>query len=100
MSINPALPAQVIGVHQRAEAEHAGSAMEAAQTAFESWRRTSAAERAGLLFRAAGMIRERKFEFCAWLRDGSRQELGGGRCGCGRDDRLSGVLRTGGVAAG
>ena len=66
-SINPALPAQVIGVHQRAEAEHAGLAMEAAQTAFESWRRTSAAERAGLLFRAAGMIRERKFEFCAWL---------------------------------
>ena len=66
-SINPARPAQVIGIHQRAEAEHAELAMQAAQTAFESWRRTSAAERAGLLFRAAGMIRERKFEFCAWL---------------------------------
>ena len=41
--------------------------MQAAQTAFLSWRRSSAADRAGLLFRAAELIRERKFEFCAWL---------------------------------
>ncbi len=66
-SINPARPAQVVGIHQRAEAEHAELAMQAALIAFESWRRTSVTERAGLLFRAAGMIRERKFEFCAWL---------------------------------
>jgi 1-pyrroline-5-carboxylate dehydrogenase len=67
VSINPARPSQVIGVHQRAGAEHVEEAMQAAQTAFVSWSKASAAERAGLLFRAAELIRERKFEFCAWL---------------------------------
>src|SRR5216683_1865842 len=67
VSTNPARPAQVIGIHQRAEAEHAEEAMQAAQTAFVTWSRTPVAERAALLFRAADMIRERKFEFCAWL---------------------------------
>src|SRR5271168_4271263 len=67
VSINPARPAQVIGIHQRAGAEHVEEAMEAAQTAFASWSKTSVAERAGMLFRAAELIRERKFEFCAWL---------------------------------
>ena len=67
VSINPARPAQVVGVHQRAGAEHAALAMEAAQAAFASWSRVPMEERAELLFRAAEMIRERKFEFCAWL---------------------------------
>jgi len=67
VSTNPAQPAQVIGIHQRAGAEHVEEAMQAAQTAFASWSRTSVTERAGLLFRAAELIRERKFEFCAWL---------------------------------
>jgi 1-pyrroline-5-carboxylate dehydrogenase len=67
VSINPARPSQVIGIHQKAGAEHVEEAMQAAQTAFASWSKTSAAERAGLLFRAAELIRERKFEFCAWL---------------------------------
>jgi 1-pyrroline-5-carboxylate dehydrogenase len=67
VSTNPARPSQVIGVHQRAEAEHAEEAMRAAQAAFLTWSRTPVAERVALLFRAADMIRERKFEFCAWL---------------------------------
>jgi 1-pyrroline-5-carboxylate dehydrogenase len=67
VSINPARPSQVIGIHQKAGAEHVEEAMQAAQTAFASWSNTTAAERAGLLFRAADLIRERKFEFCAWL---------------------------------
>src|SRR6202522_1800343 len=67
VSINPARPMQVIGIHQKAGVEHAEEAMQASQTAFASWSKTSAAERAGLLFRAAALIRERKFEFCAWL---------------------------------
>ncbi len=67
VSTNPARPAQVIGIHQRAEAEHAKEAIQAAQTAFVTWSRTPVAKRAALLFRAAEMIRERKFEFCAWL---------------------------------
>ena len=67
ISTNPAHPSQVIGIHQRAEAEHAEEAIHAAQAAFATWSRTPVAERAALLFRAADLIRERKFEFCAWL---------------------------------
>ncbi len=67
ISTNPARPSQVIGIHQRAEAEHAEEAIQAAQAAFATWSRTPVAERAALLFRAADLIRERKFEFCAWL---------------------------------
>ncbi len=67
VSINPARPAQVIGIHQKAEAEHVEPAMQAAQAAFATWSRTPVEERAALLFRAADLIRERKFEFCAWL---------------------------------
>jgi len=67
ISINPASPAQVVGIHQRAEADLAEEAVQAALAAFPAWSRKSATERASLLFRAADLIRERKFEFCAWL---------------------------------
>jgi 1-pyrroline-5-carboxylate dehydrogenase len=67
VSTNPANPKQVVGIHSKAGTEHVQQAIDAAQTAFASWSRTSATDRAGLLFRAAGLIRERKFEFCAWL---------------------------------
>jgi 1-pyrroline-5-carboxylate dehydrogenase len=67
LSVNPAHPAQVIGVHQRAGAEHVDDAMQAAQAAFHTWSRTPIAARAQLLFRVAELIRERSFEFCAWL---------------------------------
>ena len=66
-SINPARPAQVVGIHQKAGAEHAESAMSAALRAFESWSSTSVEERASLLLSAADIIRKRKFEFMAWL---------------------------------
>ena len=66
-SINPAFPAEVVGIHQKAEAEHADRAMQAALKAFESWKNVPIEERASLLFRAAQIIRERKYEFCAWL---------------------------------
>jgi 1-pyrroline-5-carboxylate dehydrogenase len=67
LSFNPAHPAQVIGVHQRAVAEHVEPAMQAAQAAFATWSKVPVAERAAFLFRAASLIRERSFEFCAWL---------------------------------
>jgi 1-pyrroline-5-carboxylate dehydrogenase len=41
--------------------------MQAALKAFDSWSRSSVQERASLLFRAADLLRERKFEFMAWL---------------------------------
>jgi 1-pyrroline-5-carboxylate dehydrogenase len=66
-SLNPARPSQVVGIHQKAGAEHVEPAMQAALKAFESWRKTSIEERAALLFRVGDMLRERKFEFMAWL---------------------------------
>jgi 1-pyrroline-5-carboxylate dehydrogenase len=67
LSLNPARPAQVVGVHQKAGAEQAGQAMTAALRAFELWSRIPASERVSLLLGAADIIRRRKFEFCAWL---------------------------------
>ncbi len=66
-SLNPARPAQVIGVHQKAGAGQAEQAMQAALRAFESWSRASVTDRVSLLLGAANLIRRRKFEFCAWL---------------------------------
>src|SRR5262245_12169254 len=66
-SINPAKPSQVVGLHQKAGKEHVEPAMQAALKAFESWSRTSVEERASLVFRAGDLLRERKFEFMAWL---------------------------------
>ena len=66
-SLNPARPAQVVGIHQKASAEQAEIAMQAALEAFESWSRTTVETRVSLLVAAADIIRSRKFEFCAWL---------------------------------
>jgi 1-pyrroline-5-carboxylate dehydrogenase len=66
-SLNPARPAQVVGIHQKAGAEHAEQAMHAALLAFDTWGRTSTDQRVSLLLGAAEIIRQRKFEFCAWL---------------------------------
>ena len=66
-SINPAKPSQVVGIHQKAGKEHVEPAMQAALSAFAHWSRTSVEERASLLFRVGDLLRERKFEFCAWL---------------------------------
>jgi 1-pyrroline-5-carboxylate dehydrogenase len=66
-SLNPARPTQIVGIHQKAGLEHAGQAMDAALKAFESWSRTPVETRASLLLNAAETIRQRHFEFCAWL---------------------------------
>ena len=66
-SINPARPAQIVGIHQKAGAAQVEPAMSAALRAYESWSRTPIDERVSLLLGAATIIRERKFEFMAWL---------------------------------
>jgi 1-pyrroline-5-carboxylate dehydrogenase len=66
-SVNPAKPSQIVGLHQKASREHVEPAMNAALKAFESWSRTSVEERASLVFRVGDLLRERKFEFMAWL---------------------------------
>ena len=66
-STNPSHPSQVIGVFQTATTEMAAQAVEAAAKAFESWKRVPAAQRVECLFRAAKILRERKFEMNAWI---------------------------------
>src|ERR1700691_4868541 len=66
-SRNPARPAQIVGVHQKARAEHAEQAVQAGLSAFETWKFVPAEERVSLVLGAADLIRERKFDFCAWL---------------------------------
>jgi 1-pyrroline-5-carboxylate dehydrogenase len=66
-SVNPARPAEIIGTHHAATALEADKAIAAADAAFALWGRTSVADRVALLLRAAGLIRQRHFEFCAWL---------------------------------
>ncbi|MGH9562558.1 MAG: aldehyde dehydrogenase family protein, partial [Terracidiphilus sp.] len=66
-SINPARPAQVVGVHQKAGAAQVDAAMNAALHAFDSWSKTPVEDRVSLLLGAADIIRTRKFEFMAWL---------------------------------
>src|SRR5438270_1347334 len=67
VSRNPARPAEVIGTHQKAGAEHVELAMQAALKAFESWSRTPVEQRASIIFRASEIIKQRRFEFDAWL---------------------------------
>ncbi len=66
-SVNPARPAELVGVHQAAGPEHAEPAMAAAEAAFPAWAATPLQTRVDFLLRAASLIRERKFAFNAWL---------------------------------
>jgi 1-pyrroline-5-carboxylate dehydrogenase len=66
-SVNPSQPDQVIGYFSRATVEQAYAAVQAAATAFESWKHVPANERAGYLFAAADLIRQRRFYFNAWM---------------------------------
>ncbi|HEV7241058.1 MAG TPA: L-glutamate gamma-semialdehyde dehydrogenase [Thermoanaerobaculia bacterium] len=64
-STNPAKKEQVLGKFQKGSKEHVELAIDAAWTAFESWKRQPVEVRAGLLLKAAKLMRERKHEFSA-----------------------------------
>jgi 1-pyrroline-5-carboxylate dehydrogenase len=66
-SVNPAKPAEVVGVHHAATEAEAEAAIAAAETAFATWSTVPVEERVALLVKAAALLRERHFEFCAWL---------------------------------
>ena len=66
-SVNPSQPDQVIGYFSRATVEQANAAVQAAATAFESWKHVPAEERAAYLFAAADLMRQRRFYFNAWM---------------------------------
>jgi 1-pyrroline-5-carboxylate dehydrogenase len=66
-SINPSQPSEVIGIFPKGGIAQADQAVTAAAQAFESWKRTPATERADVLLRCAETIRNRRFEFAAWM---------------------------------
>jgi RHH-type proline utilization regulon transcriptional repressor/proline dehydrogenase/delta 1-pyrroline-5-carboxylate dehydrogenase len=65
-SLNPSHCRQIVGRCGRATPEQARAAIAAARAAFPAWRDTPAAERAACLFRAADILRNRRFELSAW----------------------------------
>src|SRR5580692_8196058 len=66
-SVNPARPDEIVGIHQKATPELAERAVETAYRNFTTWSRTPAADRVRMLLKTAALIRERKFEFDAWM---------------------------------
>jgi 1-pyrroline-5-carboxylate dehydrogenase len=66
-SVNPSHPAEVVGLHHKATADLARRAVEDAHAYAPVWGRTEPAQRAALVTKVAALIRERKFEFDAWL---------------------------------
>jgi 1-pyrroline-5-carboxylate dehydrogenase len=66
-SLNPARPSETVGVVGSASLEQAGDAIAAAAAAFETWKRTSAEERAALILDVADRIRSRRDDFNALL---------------------------------
>ncbi len=66
-SINPARRTEVVGRFQKATKELASRAVETAFETFKTWSRTSAEERAAILFRTTELLRERKHEMSAWM---------------------------------
>jgi 1-pyrroline-5-carboxylate dehydrogenase len=66
-STNPSHPSQVIGIVQSAGAEQARQAIESAHGYFDTWKRVPPEQRSEMLFRAASIVRNRKFELSALI---------------------------------
>src|SRR5579871_5714502 len=66
-SLNPSRPSEVVGLHNKANADLAKAAVESAYAYFAEWSATPAEIRVEMLLRAADAIRRRKYEFDAWL---------------------------------
>src|SRR5438105_4484417 len=66
-STNPSHKGQLLGKFQKGAREHVEQAIDAAWNAFESWRRAPVEKRAGLLVKAADLMRQRKHEFSATM---------------------------------
>lgn len=67
ISINPSNSDETIGVFSKASAELASNAIESAYSKFNEWKNVDVKKRASFLFKAAKIMRKRKFEFAAWM---------------------------------
>src|SRR5690606_16386154 len=66
-SVNPSATGEVIGHFAAASADQARRALSAAWDAFREWQYVPAETRAGILFRAADIVRRRRMEVNAWM---------------------------------
>ena len=66
-SLNPSHKGQILGKFQKGSREHVEQAIDAAWKAFESWKRQPVDIRAGVLLKAAALMRQRKHEFSATM---------------------------------
>lgn len=66
-SLNPSFHKEVIGTISQAGIKEADMAIESALKAFEMWKRVAPEVRADVLFKSAGILRKRKFEFAALM---------------------------------
>jgi 1-pyrroline-5-carboxylate dehydrogenase len=66
-SIDPSNPKNIVGHVSKADSDDAEQAVRVASEIFKSWKTVRPEERAEYLFKAAKKLRERKFEFGAWM---------------------------------
>lgn len=67
VSLDPCHNTEVVGRVSKASKEHLDRAIAAAARAFESWKKADLQARAAVLFKAASIIRKRRFELNAWV---------------------------------
>jgi 1-pyrroline-5-carboxylate dehydrogenase len=68
-SLDPSARTRVVGIFSETDSDTVlvERAIDAAETAFKSWKNVPAAERADVLFRIADIMRRRKHELSAWM---------------------------------
>ncbi|MBD2431211.1 MULTISPECIES: L-glutamate gamma-semialdehyde dehydrogenase [Fischerella] len=66
-SVNPSNYTEVVGKIGLLSIEQAEQAMQAAKAAFPSWRTTPVKQRAGILYKAADLMEQRRAELAAWI---------------------------------
>lgn len=66
-SLNPSNHQEIVGKIHQAGIKEAEKAMEVALETFKSWKNVDPKVRADVLFRSAGILRRRKFEFAALM---------------------------------
>ncbi len=67
VSYNPSKKDQVIGTFYKATKDLADKAVKEAADKFEEWKNVPPKDRVGIIFKAADIIRKRRFEINAWL---------------------------------
>ncbi len=67
ISTNPGAPQEVVGRFAKSTSQSAEAAMQAALSAFQSWSKVPAVQRARCLLKAAAIMRRRRLELAAWI---------------------------------